>query len=201
MSVSDVAAAVHWPRVPACYGWLSLDRRGTWRLKGEPIRHGGLIAFINSHYAADQDGNWIFQNGPQAVYVALDYTPLVLRLQPDGGVTAHTGADAGAVAAAHIDDEGNALLVTVLGIGLLDDRDLPAFLADCRDARGDAATEQALLAAMAGHPDGFWRGMPLCFVPRAEVAARFGFSPAPAPRATTTDDAQAPWARPDDTQQ
>lgn len=201
MTATDPPAAIKWPNVPACYGWLSLDRRGHWRLKGEIIRHAGLIAFISGQYGADDFGNWIFHNGPQRVYVSLDYAPLVLRLQPDGGLTAHTGADVGAVAAAYIDDEGNALLETALGIGLLDDRDLPAFLADCRTARGAVATEQALLATMAGHPDGFWRGMPLRFVPRAEVAARFGFCAAPAPRPVAADGDQAPVMRADDTQQ
>lgn len=68
----DLSAAVEWPKVPACYGWLSLDRRGCWRLKGHAISHPGLISFINSHYGADVSGNWVFQNGPQAVFVALD---------------------------------------------------------------------------------------------------------------------------------
>jgi len=199
MPATDTLAAIKWPNVPACYGWLSLDRRGQWRLKGEIVRHAGLVAFINSHYSADPAGNWIFQNGPQAVFVALDYAPLVLRLQADGDPMAHTGADAGAVAAAYLDDEGNALLVTALGIGLLDDRDLPAFLADCSDALGETATEQALLAAMSGRPDLSWRGMPLRFVPRVDVAARFGFCAAPA--SAKADGARAPVMRPDDTQQ
>jgi hypothetical protein len=33
------------PEVPACYGWLSLDRRGRWRLRGETVTHAGLKAF------------------------------------------------------------------------------------------------------------------------------------------------------------
>lgn len=82
------AVAVKWPNVPACYGWLSLDRRGCWRLKGEVIRHAGLISFINSHYSPDASGNWISQNGPQTVFVALDCTPLILRIGGGGGFTA-----------------------------------------------------------------------------------------------------------------
>lgn len=132
MSDPDVSAAVKWPPVPACYGWLSLDRRGSWRLQGEPVRHPGLIAFINAHYAADESGRWIFQNGPQAVFASLDYTPLVWRMDFDGSLTAHTGAAAGAVAAAYLDEEGSVLLHAARGIGLLDDRNLGAFVAACQ---------------------------------------------------------------------
>ncbi|MCX7155048.1 MAG: DUF2946 family protein [Rhodocyclales bacterium] len=181
MPAPDFPAAVNWPKVPACYGWLSLDRRGCWRLKGETISHAGLIGFINSHYGADASGNWIFQNGPQAVFVALDYTPLVLRLGVDDELTTHTGVAAGPVAAAYLDEEGNALLHTALGIGLLDDRDLPAFIAACRNECGDPAAEDALLATMAGGSGVFWRGLPLQAVSRSDVPRRFGFHSDPAP--------------------
>jgi len=88
----DLSATANWPQVPACYGWLSLDRRGCWRLKGQAISHAGLISFHQQHYGADDSGNWVFRNGPQMVFVALDYTPLVLRLDVDGRLTANTGA-------------------------------------------------------------------------------------------------------------
>lgn len=181
MSFSDPAAAVKWPDVPACYGWLSLDRRGRWRLKGETVSHAGLIAFISSRYGPDDGGGWVFRNGPQAVCVALEYTPLVLRLQGDGELTAHTGAAAGPVSGAYLDDEGNALLHTAAGIGLLDDRDLGAFLADCRNAHGEPAGEKALLATMGGASGVTWRGLPVQPIRRCDVARRFGFRPDPAP--------------------
>jgi hypothetical protein len=174
-------AAVKWPEVPACYGWLSLDRRGRWRLKGETVSHAGLIEFINRHYGPDEAGNWIFRNGPQAVHVALDYTPLVLRLQAGGALAAHTGAAAGAATAAYLDEEGNALLETALGIGLLDDRDLADFLGACVDARGMPATDDALLAAISGEAALFWHQMPLQPIRRGDVAHRFGFCPEPSP--------------------
>jgi hypothetical protein len=176
---SDPSAAVKWPKVPACYGWLSLDRRGCWRLKGEVIHHAGLIGFINSHYGADDSGNWIFQNGPQAVFVALDYTPLVLRMESDGGFTAHTGATAGSVTATYLDEEGSVLLDTALGIGLLDDRDIPDFISSCQSASGELTVEDALLATMKGGPGVFWRGMPLQAIRRSDVPMRFRFFPTP----------------------
>lgn len=182
MSASDTGAAqVKWPNVPACYGWLSLDRRGNWRLKGEVVRHAGLIAFINRNYAADDSGNWVFHNGPQKVYVALDYVPLVLRLGVDGELTAHTGLPAGEASAAFIDEEGNALLQVATAIGLLDDRDLAAFLAACRDANGIAASDAALLDAMQGNGGITWRGLTLQSIHRADLARRFNFRPDPAP--------------------
>lgn len=180
MTESDVAA-VNWPQVPACYGWLSLNCRGAWQLKGLPVRHDGLVAFINANYAPDEDGNWIFRNGPQTVFVALDYTPLVVRLERDGSLTAHTGRAAGAVAAAYLDVEGNVLLQAAAGIALLDDRDLPVFVAECHDFAGARATDSALLAAMTGAAEVYWRGLPLQTISREEVPLRFGFRPTPVP--------------------
>ncbi len=176
----DLSATVKWPNVPACYGWLSLDHRGCWRLQGQTISHAGLIRFIDSHYGPDGSGNWIFQNGPQAVFVTLDYTPLVLRLEVDGGLTTHTGVAADPIAA-YLDEEGNALLHTALGIGLLDARDLPVFVAACRNERGDPAGDDALLATMAGGSGVFWCGLPLQAINRDDVPLRFGFQAVPVP--------------------
>lgn len=177
----DPAIVVKWPNVPACYGWLSLDRRGRWRLKGDAIRHAGLIGFINSHYGADDSGNWTFQNGPQKVFVALDYTPLVLRLGIDRELTAHTSAAVGPATAAYLDEQGNALLDTAAGIGLLDDRDLPTFVAACRDEHGEPVGDEVLLGAMAGGAGAFWFGLPLQGIDHREVPLRFGFQQNPVP--------------------
>jgi hypothetical protein len=181
MSGNDVPAAVNWPPVPACYGWLSLDRRGGWRLKGEPIRHAGLIAFINSHYAADDAGNCIFSNGPQRVYVSLDYTPLVWRLDGAGVLSAHTGVAAGAASGVWLDEDGSVLVLAESGIGLLDDRDLAAFLGACHGPNGEPAAHETLLGLMAGDSGVFWSGFPLQAITRSEVAGRFAFRPTPVP--------------------
>ena len=181
MPGSDPSAVLKWPQIPACYGWLSLNRRGCWKLKGEGISHAGLIAFINSRYAADDAGNWIVRNGPQAVFVALDYTPFVLRLDLDNRLTAHTGAVAGRASAAYLDEEGNVLLQTALGVGLLDDRDLPAFIAACRDATGQPADEDALLETMSGCSAVVWHGLPVQPIRRSDAADFFGFCANPKP--------------------
>lgn len=177
----DLSAVARWPQVPACYGWLSLDRRGRWRLQGEPVTHAGLIAFMNRQYGTDGQGRWFLQNGPQRVFAALAYTPWVFRLEGDGGLTAQTGEAAGPVSGVWLDEEGNVLLLAAQGIGLLDDRDLGRFVGECRHADGSAADEESLLAALAGGPPVTWRGTRVAGIRREDVAGRFGFVAEPTP--------------------
>ena len=80
-----------WPNVPAVYGWLALDRRGNWLIKGQRIGNAALRDFIGRNYQADEKGRWYFQNGPQRVYVSLAYTPLVVRYEGEGLVTTAGG--------------------------------------------------------------------------------------------------------------
>ena len=65
-------ALARWPNVPALYGWLSLDRRGRWRIQGEIITRAQIIDTISANYLADEHGAWYFQNGPQRGYVQLE---------------------------------------------------------------------------------------------------------------------------------
>ena len=87
-----------WPDVPDVYGWLSLDRRGNWRIKEEKIGNAALRDFISRNYQPDARGCWYFQNGPQRVFVSLAYTPLVLQFEGEAllSVVEHEplGADA-----------------------------------------------------------------------------------------------------------
>jgi hypothetical protein len=145
-----VRSLARWPNVPAVYGWLELDRRGNWRIKGERIANAALREFIARNYAADARGCWYFQNGPQRVYVALAYTPFVLHYEGER-LFDHCGAPASALET-WLDDEGSVLIRAPQGIGLLDDRDL---------ARYADSGEQ------------------LPGIRRADVAARFGFVPEP----------------------
>jgi len=114
-----------WPNVPAVYGWLLLDRRGNWRIKGETIGNPALRDFIGRNYQADEKGRWYFQNGPQRVYVSLAYTPLVVRYEGEGLVD-HCGRPFIAAEALE-DDEGSVLFPGSGSVGLLDDRDLARF--------------------------------------------------------------------------
>ncbi|HAJ13967.1 MAG: DUF2946 family protein [Hydrogenophaga sp.] len=140
------AAMAKWPNVPDCFGWLGLDQRGTWHMrddriqaqgpfaplpgetgvgaKGSALRHDKLIEFIHRNYLADEQGRWFFQNGPQRVFVELEVTPLIWRIQPDGRVTAHTGEDAGPVQRALMDEAGRLYLQTALGLGLVHSADM-----------------------------------------------------------------------------
>jgi hypothetical protein len=131
------AALKKWPNVPHCYGWLALDARGDWYMrderiqqagpfpavKGSRIHHDKLRAFIERNYAADAAGCWFFQNGPQRVYVELESTPWIWRLQPDGSVLGHTGAPA-AVRSSWLDEQGRLYLLTDLGMGLVHTADM-----------------------------------------------------------------------------
>jgi hypothetical protein len=114
-----------WPNVPAVYGWLELDRRGNWLIKGERIGNAALREFIGRNYEADERGRWYFQNGPQRVYVTLAYTPLVVHYQGDG-LFDHCGRPF-MCRNAFQDEEGSVLLEGDRGIALLDDRDLARY--------------------------------------------------------------------------
>ena len=121
-------AMAKWPNVPAVYGWLSLDRRGNWLIKGERITNHALREFIARNYEADEKGRWYFQNGPQRVYVSLAYTPLVVHHEGEPLVD-HCGRPFAATQA-YLDDEGSVLLAGAGCVALLDDRDLERYADD-----------------------------------------------------------------------
>lgn len=177
------AALQRWPNVPACYGWLSLDRRGHWRLQDERITHAGLIAFLNTYYRADEAGNWLVDNSPQRVYLHLDYLPWVVRLQPDGSFITHTGRTTAARGAVLVNEDGCIVLDTAIGPALLHDLDLPDFLAALCGADGRPAAEDDLLALMGGDAGKrvLWHGHIVQPVRSTELPARFGFQRAPSP--------------------
>lgn len=160
MDPSVLQAMARWPQVPAVYGWLALDRRGAWLLKdpaGEGFGRVGNVAlrdFIARNYTADERGRWYFQNGPQRVFVALAYTPLVLHYDGEALID-HCGR-ATRARATFVDEEGSVLIVGERGLGLLDDRDL------------------AFFAARFGAD---WRSLPR--LAAQEVPARFGFVSTP----------------------
>ena len=139
-------AMAKWPNVPDCYGWLGLDARGNWYMrddraqaagpfaldqggnsasKGSLLKHDKLIDFIQRNYASDATGQWFFQNGPQRVYVELQATPLVWRVEaaPAFAVAAHTGQPA-RVQRCLLDETGRLYLETDLGFGLVHTSDM-----------------------------------------------------------------------------
>jgi hypothetical protein len=95
--------------LPATAGCRSTGA-GRWRLRGEAVTHAGLNDFLNRQYAHDQDGNYFVQNGPQRVFVELEYTPWVLRLTAEDRLETHVGEVVDEIRGAGIDDEGNLLI-------------------------------------------------------------------------------------------
>ncbi len=134
-------AMAKWPNVPDCYGWLGLSARGQWYMrddraqaagafagggeqaKGSLLQHEKLIEFIARNYLADAQGRWYFQNGPQRVFVELEATPYIWRVNADFSVSAHTGASA-QVQACLLDESGYVYLLTDLGFGLIHTQDV-----------------------------------------------------------------------------
>ena len=134
-------ALAKWPHVPDCYGWLGLDARGNWYLrderaqaqgpfaggtlesKGSQLKHDKLIAFIQRNYASDACGQWFFQNGPQRVYVELEATPLIWRVNDELSIQDHTGKPA-RFSACLLDEQGHVYLDTDAGFGLVHTMDM-----------------------------------------------------------------------------
>ena len=147
MDEQVLKAMARWPDVPAVFGWLRLDRRGGWHLidrgqpgfdeardgAGSPITSPPILDFIHRNYQGDEHGRWFWQNGPQRVFVDLDVAPLVLRVFGEDGqarLVAHTGEAADTVDAGWIGPQGEILLATSLGPGVVHDLDLGALQLD-----------------------------------------------------------------------
>jgi hypothetical protein len=144
-------AMAKWPNVPDCFGWLGLDARGNWCMrddrvqalgtfadgppaaKGSRLQHEKLITFIERNYGADARGRWFFQNGPQRVYVELELTPWVWRVQSDYRVHSHTHLETRCDACL-VDEYGWLYLETPLGLGLVHTQDV-GVAAEALDAR------------------------------------------------------------------
>jgi hypothetical protein len=188
-----LAGMARWPNVPAVYGWLGLDRRGNWLLQGEPIENPIVTGYIGRNYESDREGRWFFQNGPQRVFVELEYTPYVYRAtnashQPFK-IETHTGKPAAELRGAWIDEEGALLLQSEHGLGVLHDRDLDSALPALLDANGTPLPEDALENLMSllqhGAEAPVWlklgeQNVKVDSIRSSEVPARFGYTPKPA---------------------
>lgn len=138
------AAMAKWPNVPDCFGWLALDARGHWYMRddrvqaagpfsgegacsksrGARLEHAALLSFIARNYAADEEGRWFFQNGPQRVYVELEATPWIWRVQTGtDALTGHTGLPAQALSA-WMDEDGHLYLDSAMGLGRVHSQDM-----------------------------------------------------------------------------
>ena len=189
MDETVARAMAKWPNVPAVRGWLSLDRRGEWRLKGEPISNRAMIDFIARNYGCDSCGRWFFQNGPQRVFVDLAYTPWVYSLDGRGALVTHTGLAGGAVEKAWIDEAGALVLAGEPGPGVVDNRDLATLSDQLCDASG-APIDDDLVAAFVASPPGSEPELRLAYggtrvrvgrIESDDLAASLGFVPRPGP--------------------
>lgn len=176
MDDSVKQAQIKWPAVPTCYGWLGLDARGNWYLrdqsaqaqgtftsgaagsKGSQLQHEGLIQFIRRNYESDSDGQCFFQNGPQRVYVELETTPLIFRLDQQLRVQDHMDRSA-QVQTCVLDEQGWLYLATDIGFGLIHSMDM---------GHAGVAVEQ-----------GLWQPLEML---RANLPVRFGYVISPQAR-------------------
>ena len=191
-----VRGMAKWPNVPAVYGWLSLDRRGNWLIKGERIANPLVTEFIGRNYARDERGCWYFQNGPQRVFLDLDYAPLVYRIvSPQGAplaIESHSGKPVTILAGAWLDESGTMLLETDCGIGTVHDRDLDLVLPHLADDQGNPHAEDRLgelmEQAQRGNDVPLWlkfreSRVKIDAIASREIPGRFGFIARPQPPA------------------
>ena len=133
MDKAVLDAIERWPDVPAVFGWLSLSRRGQWRLHpggtalaggyGESIQNQQILSFMDRNYTCDEQGQWFFQNGPQRVYVELASTPLIWRVSDDYSIHDHAGRSA-RIQRCLVDEDGHLYLEADTGLGLVHSMDM-----------------------------------------------------------------------------
>jgi len=180
-----------WPNVPALFGWLGLNRRGQWLIQDERVTHPRIVDAMSRNYESDAHGRWFFQNGPQRGYVALEYTPLIVRVQADDTLVDHTGRLIESVTALYLDEDSAAVLDTPDGAALVQGADLAWVLERLRDDDGRAEVDDDALATALGAPSGTQTALTLAYgdarlpVHRcnaADMPATLGFVRDPVPR-------------------
>ena len=97
-----------WPNVPKVFGWLKLNRKGEWLIKNQSISHRRLKKFLDGHYFSDRNGRWFVQNGPQRVFVELEYTPYILRINNNVTISTNNGLQVSHIKSFVQDELGNA---------------------------------------------------------------------------------------------
>jgi hypothetical protein len=161
-------AMAKWPDVPECFGWLSLNRRAEWSIKGEKIRHTNTQRFLQRNYNFDNLGRWFVQNGPQRAFVSLEYTPRLYGFSNHSGFYIHDEAKMPDLLDFFLDEYGNLLLSTALGVGVVDDRDLSA-ASDLIETVNDIPTELSYRE----------KNYKIKSIAKALVPKHFGFVPNP----------------------
>ncbi|ABP35035.1 DUF2946 family protein [Polynucleobacter asymbioticus] len=195
---------VKWPNVPECFGWLALDRRGQWRMRdefaqqnhlsGQVIVHRALSEFISRNYACDQAGNYFFQNGPQRVFVTLDYTPWIVRITPaqEGSQFLTQCQTPFAPSAAFSDEQGNIYIAGSTHQTIDENNQKQSFVNEAcqsvailHDHDLDHFSELAILREQACSFGGSWtwhgKQLPLDPILSNELSQRFHYIKSPTP--------------------
>ena len=189
MDDSAKLAALGLPLARTVYGWLGLDRRGNWLIKGERISNPRIADYLGRHYICDDSGRWYVENGLQQVFVALEYTPFVLRVAGLAGkfprLVTHDGRPVITVRGAWLDETGSLVLQTEHGAGVIDDRDLERVLPCFRGPGQSMLDEDALASAIERlqieREDAallfryHGRAVPMAPIASNAIPARFGF--------------------------
>jgi len=194
MDTSVLKAIRKWPDVPDVYDWLSLDLRGTWLIKGDPIASPRICEFIGRNYSVDSHGRWFFQNGPQRVFVSLAYAPFVLRTTgiEDPYLVTHTGLRLDRISGVWIDETGTVIVRWPAGLGSICDRDLSQITHWMTNTEGTPIADETLMKLLkspAPHGSaGFWFSYRAQRLPVGRILSRlapskfaFDQTPRPAP--------------------
>ena len=182
-------ALQQWPNVPDVYDWLSLTRRGEWRLRGEAVTNTNLIAFINRNYGPANDGGFAFQNGPQRVHVELEATPWIAHIaDPEHHqlvLHAHTGEALEDIRMFWLSADGDLIADARIGPALIRDNDLIWLSRWFRNEAGHSVADDDL-ASMLEQPE--HSGLHLALgdhnvairsLGRTSPAEHFGYRPSP----------------------
>lgn len=204
MDEQVLRSLVKWPNVPDCFGWLSLDRRGKWRmvdefaqqnqLPGQVIEHTALNEYIYRNYACDSFGRFFFQNGPQRVFITLSATPWIARMIPgENGTQILTQCQVNMKPSAALSDElGNIYILGSTIQTICTDLDHQEFETSERSAIAllhdhdlDLFSELAKLHKEACSFGGSWEWhgeeLPIDPIHSAELSKKFGFIKKPKP--------------------
>ena len=194
MDTIVLAALARWPNVPDVHHWLMLDARGRFRLRATDYASSGrfdvignpaISEFIGRNYQPDAHGRWYFQNGPQRVFVRLAVTPWIYRCERGHPPLTHTGRVATCIEGLWIDDLARPIMLTDIGPGAVDDRDLgqiqDALTDDDGQSVGDASLERWLSLPDQGSLLFSWAGTRhlVQSIRHGDLGARFGFDADP----------------------
>ncbi|WP_290650345.1 DUF2946 family protein [Aquisalimonas sp.] len=177
-------AIARWPNVPAVYGYIGVNRRGDFLLQGHLVTHARTRGFINRNYGLDAQGRAFFQNGPQRAYADLEVTPWVYRLLDDGSLRTHCEHPVNRLIEAGSTADGEIVLVTEHGPGVLHAQDLDPLAEHLETPQGDLPS--AVEALQQGDHNEVYLNLPagrprLQTLDPAELPRRFGYALQPEP--------------------